>query len=260
MTNLGTSSTDHQPSAFLDSSVLVSLFQFWDTCECANVQLDEVQNMDYLMEALKSADVTTDALNTTHRETVKRGMRSFQSLNRPDPNYLCFTSRVCWSQTHHVLLEARGLEQLIRHGVPHSLRMKRPQVLYRGSLQESDYTELEDRMEAFRNTLKLDHHLDVFDAEDPSAGFGITPNDIWESAQAIWSHILMGVIDAYACAATIRLGVDVFISQDSTLRNLFNHLRNPDEDWMATASSLENTFGIERGDWPIPLTPASALP
>jgi len=260
MTSFETSSTDHQPSAFLDSSVLVSLFQFWDTCECANVQLDEVQNMDYLMQALEAAEVTTDALRATDTEAVKRGMKSFQSLSASVPHYLYFSSQVCWSQMHHVFLEARGLEHLIRQGVPHSLRMKRPQALYRGFLQEPDYTELEDRIETFRNTLKQDYQLDVINAEEPSAGLGITAGDIWESAQAIWSHILMGVIDAYACAATIRLGVDVFISQDSTLRNLFNHLRNPDEDWMATASSLENTFGIERGDWPIPLTPASALP
>lgn len=260
MTNLGTSSPDIQPSAFLDSSVLVSLFQFWDTCDCASVQLDEVEKMDHLMKALESADVTTDTLKATDAETVKRGMLSFQSLQTSVPNYLYFSSQVCWSQMHHVFLEARGLEHLIRQGVPHSLRMKRPQALYRGFLQEPDYAELEGRIETFRNTLKQDYQLDVINAEDLSAGLGITAGDIWESAQTIWSHVLMDVIDAYACAATIRLGVDVFISQDYALRSLFNHLREPDDDWTTTASSLENAFGVEREDWPRALTPASTLP
>ena len=259
MTSLGVSNSDYQPSAFLDSSVLVSLFQFWDTCDCANLQLGEVEKVDHLMSALESADVATDALKATDAETVKRGMLSFQSLNASVPNYLYFSSQVCWSQAHHVLLEARGLEHLIRQGVPRSLRMKRPQALYRGSLQEPDYAELDDRIETFRNTLKQDYHLDVVNAEDPSVGFGITASDVWESAQAIWSHFLTEVIDAYVCAAAVRLGTDVFMSQDYALRDMFKQLREPDEDWTATASSLENTFGIERNDWPIPLTPASTL-
>lgn len=256
---LDTSSSGFQPSAFLDSSILVSLFQFWDTCQCASVQLDEVQKMDHLLKALESADVTMGALKATDTENVKRGMLSFQNLSTSDPNYLCFTSQICWSQTHHVLLEARGLEHLISQGVPRSLRMKRPQALYRGSLQEPDYAELEDRIDTFRNTLKQDYHLDVIDAEDPSVGFGITANDIWESAQAIWSHILMEVIDAYVCAAAVRLGADVFISQDSALRDVFKQLREPDEDWAATAKALEDALGVERVNLPRPLTPASAL-
>ncbi len=259
MTGLGNSSSDFQPSAFLDSSVLVSLFHFWDTCECASVQLDKVQNVDHLLKALNSADVATDALRATDSEAVKRGMLSFQNLNMPDPNYLCFSSQVCWSQAHHVLLEARGLEHLIRQGIPRSLRIKRPQALYRSSLQAPDYAELEDRMEAFRNTLKQDFHLDVIDAEDPSAGFGITASDIWESAHVVWSHILMEIIDAYVCAAAVRLGADVFMTQDYALRDVFKQLREPDEDWMVTARALEDALGVEKLNLPRPLTPASAL-
>ena len=260
MTSLETSNSGIQPSAFLDSSVLVSLYQFWDTCECANVQLDEIQNMDYLMQALEAAEVTTDALRATDTEAVKRGMLSFQSLNTSGPNYICFSSQICWSQAHHVLLEARGLEHLIRQGVPRSLRMKRPQALYRSFLQEPDYAELEDRIEAFRNTLNEDYQVDVINAEDPSVGFGITANDIWESAQAIWSHVLMEVIDAYVCAAAVRLGANVFMSQDYALRDVFKQLREPTEDWTATANALEDALGVEREDWPKPLTPASTLP
>lgn len=259
MTSLETSSSGFQPSAFLDSSVLVSLFQFWDTCECASVQLGEVQDMAYLMNALESAEVTTDALKATDTEAVKRGMLSFQNLNASEPNYICFSSQICWSQAHHVLLESRGLEHLIRQGVPLSLRMKRPQALYRGSLQEPDYAELEDRIEAFRNTLNEDYHVDVIDAEDPSVGFGITASDIWESAQAIWSHVLMEVIDAYVCAAAVRLGADVFISQDYALRDVFKRLREPDDDWTATATALEDALGVEKENLPRPLTPATAL-
>lgn len=259
MTSTKTPTADIPPSVFLDSSVLVSLFQFWEVCTVAGVDLDKVRDWKHLVEALESAGVTTNPLNSPD-PTINRGLYSFQRLYASTPNYLYFSSRVCWSQAHHVLLEARGLENLIRQGVPHSLRVKRPQALYRLSLQEPDYTKLEHQFEEFRDTLKLDFDLDIVDVEDTAAGSIITPDDIWDSAKAIWSRILMEVSDAYVCAAAILVRVNFFVSKDSSLRDLFNLLHDPDEDWSATATSLTQALGVANTTLPKALTPASTLP
>ncbi len=259
MTSANTAATDIPPSVFLDSSVLVSLFQFWEACRGADVDLNEVRDWKQLIEALKSVGVTTNSLNSPD-PTINRGLQSFQRLHASVPDYLYFSSRVCWSQAHHVLLEARGLENLIRQGVPQSLRMKRPQTLYRISLQELDYTNLEKQFEEFRYTLKMDFALDIVDVEDTTAGSIITPDHIWDSAKAIWSRILMEVSDAYVCAAAILARVDFFVSKDSSLRELFNLLHDTDEDWSATATSLTQALGMTSTVLPKALTPASAFP
>ncbi len=260
MTIASASGVRVQPSVFLDTNVLVRLFQFWDTCTTAKVQLDAVSDWGELKTALESADVVTDALNKTDAQFVKDGMKLFQHL-KADDGYLYFSSQVCWSELHHVLLEARGLEHLIRQRVPHSLRVKRPQVLFRVALEETDYTELGHQLQTFRDELRVDYRLDVIDVEDPSAGLWVPPDSIWVDAQEVWSHVLMEVMDAYIYAAAIRAGADVFITSDNSLRDALDRLRKPDSDWAGLASSLKEALGLEsNAELPQPLKLTSELP
>lgn len=259
MTSEKTVTANIPPSVFLDSSVLVSLFQFWEACTGAGADLDEVPDWRHLAEALRSAGVATSPLDSPD-PGIHRGLNSFRRLKASVPNYLYFSSKVCWSQAHNVLLEARGIENLILQGVPHSLRMKRPQALYRLSLQEPDYIELESQLDEFRDTLRLDFDIDIIDVEDRAAGPIITPDHIWDGAKVIWSRILMEVFDAYICAAAILVEVDFFISKDSSIRELFDLLQNPDEDWAATALSLTQALGVRSANLPKSLTPQGALP
>ena len=260
MTSDRTADADIQPSAFLDSSVLISLFQFWDACRHGTIPLDQTMSRERLLEALSSAGVATDALTASDAEDVMRGGRSFQCLNTAGTSHHYFSSQVCWAEMHHVLLESRGLERLVRQGVPYSLRTKRPQIVYRSSLQESDFVELESQMEEFRETLRMDYPIDIVDVENPAAGYGIAHSDIWEDARAIWSHVLMGVTDAYVCAAAIRVRADIFISSDGPLRGVIKQLRNPDSEQTSAVASLRQALGMETlADFPEALSPGQPL-
>lgn len=252
--------TAFQPSVFLDGSVLMSLYQFWDACKSANAvdRLHELSKWKDLEEALKSAKVHVDHMKLT--DDISRGMNAFQSLKGSLSDHHHFSSRVCWSELHHTLLEARGLEGLVHRRVPHSLRVKRPQMLYRVALQKSDYDELSSDIETFRESLREYYDLDVIDVEDPTSGSSITPRDIWDDAQDIWSHVLMDVLDAYVCAAAIRIQAASFLTGNPILRDALTPLYNPDSEWAATVESLRRALGLAPDAiLPQPLTPRAAL-
>ncbi|MDE0234789.1 MAG: hypothetical protein OXM62_07255 [bacterium] len=261
MTNAGASAAPFQPTAFLDTNVLVRLFQFWDACQTAQIRLDAISDWENLKAALAAASVATGALNGIDADYVKLGMKAFQHLQTSAGDYRYVSSRVCRSEMHHVLLEGRGLEHLKLQGVPHSLRVKRPQVLYRVALNEQDYMHLDTQLETFRTALSLDYSLEVTDVEDSSVDFGVSPDGIWDDAQAIWSHILMEVMDAYLCAAAIRIKADVFITADTSLRDALNRIRDPDSDWATLAASLKRALSMKpTEELPLPLRPGRALP
>ena len=252
--------TSVQPSAFLDSNVLVRLFLFWDACRAASLELDMVSGWADLKAALERGGVDADALNRDDGGFVRQGMTSFQRLSAAGPYHL-FTSRACWSEAHHVLLEAKGLEQLVRQGVPFSLRVKRPQVLYRSALQQGDYGRLEEDIDEFRESLRFDHHLDVIDVEDLSSGFEVPAASIWEAASAVWSHVLMEVFDAYIYAAAVRIAADLFITADGSLQDALRHLSDPQGDWVALTGSLKSALGLDQSaPLPRPLAPGRDLP
>lgn len=259
MTDARSTSASVQPSAFLDSNILVRLFHFWDACESSNIRLDAASNWEELKAEFEDSGVPAGILNRTDADYVNPGMTSFQRLKASGSDYLFFTSRVCWSETHHVLLEERGLERLVRLGVPFSFRMKRPQALYRISLEKNDYIDLDSRLENFRHDLQIDYGIKVTNVED-SFATGLDIN-IWAFAQAIWSHVLMSVIDAYVYAASIMIGADVFITSDTSLRGALEQFHKPDSDWKALVTSLKQELEMEPdAGFPQPLSPAGDLP
>jgi len=227
-----------QPGVFLDRGVLISLFQFWDACKAADAadRLHELSKWKDLKAALDSAGVDTDGMKQTRN--INRGMIAFQSLTGSFSDHHYFSSRVCWSELHRTLLEARALEALIGQGVPQSLRTKRPLMIYRVALRESDYDELNDQSNTFRDSLKLDYGIDVIDVENPARGLDVTSSDIWEGAREIWSHVLMDVLDAYVCAAALLVQVEELFSDDPILRDALELLNDPDRDWTVLREAL----------------------
>lgn len=252
MTSTKASGVGHQPSAFLDRTVWESLYLLWDACQHANLQLHEGSSWEDLSGALESAGVATDALKAADAESVLRGMRAFKCLRDAVSRYRFFSSNVCRAEARHALLEAQGLEWLVRRGVPHSLRTRRPQPLYRIFLRKPDYLQLADQVEALRSTMIEEYGILISDVEDPAVGSRVTSDDIWASAEAIGSHVLMGVLDAYACAAAMRVGADVFLSADPDLRHALDQLREPDSDWATTVDSLKEALGVATNtDFPV---------
>ena len=267
MTSTQSADADIQPTAFLDSSILVNLFMFWNACEQAQVRLDQFAGMKSskamasLLGSLQAQDVDIDALKETDRESAKRGMRAFNSLHDSADSYIYKSSRVCWAETHHTLLEAQGLEHLARARVPFSLRRKRPQALSRALLEEADYAHTNNELDSFRETLRLGYRLDVIDVEDRAAGHEVESGWIWDGAESVWSHMLMEVFDAYVCSAAMLVKADVFVSADPHLRQVFERLRTPDDDWEATADSLREVFELASNtEFPLPLNSGGALP
>lgn len=101
----------HDPSAFLHSGVLVDLFLLWDACTSVGARLNEFSSFTQLAEALSATGVSPDGL--WRSEDLVRGMRLFNALCAESDDYMCLSSRVCWAEAHHALLEARGLENLV---------------------------------------------------------------------------------------------------------------------------------------------------
>lgn len=253
-----------QKSAFLDSLELVSLFKLWDVCASADVSLDDTLNWaeakwQRLKAALESAGIAANVLRRP--EDVNRGLNLYSNLGPKSNEYRFFTSHVCWSEMQHVLLESIALEHLVHQGIPLSLREKRPQFLYRGSLSETDFGQVDDRVEAFRESLELDYGMRVTSVEDTSTGIDISPVDIWHGAQVIWSHVLMTAIDAYVCAAAILIEVDAFVTGDSSRRDVLARLHDPGDEWRMTADSVVSAFGLQSSEKiPKPITALHPLP
>ena len=246
-----------QPGVFLDRGVLISLFQFWDACRVADAvdRLHELSKWKDLKAALDSAGVDTDGMKQTRN--INRGMIAFQSLTGSFSDHHYFSSRVCWSELHHTLLEARALEALVGQGVPQSLRAKRPLMMYRAVLRESDYDELNDQFSTFRDTLNLDYGIDVIDVEDPARGLKVTADDIWEAAREVWSQVLMDVLDAYVCAAALLVEAERLLTDDPVLRDALKLLNDPGRDWTV----LRGALGVAPDAvFPEPRTPGVTLP
>lgn len=257
MTTDGSSEALTQPGVFLDSSVLISLFQFWEACQAADAadRLHKISRWLDLEASLQAAGVITDGVKPS--EAISRGIASFQRLTAASSACLFYSSHTCWSRVHHTLLESRGLEGLVRNGVPQSLRDKRPQMLYRVALKDSDYDELRHQMNQFRDSMTLDYGIDVIDVEDPSRRLNLIPGEIWDCAQEVWSRVLMDVHDAYVYAAAILVGVDIFVSSDEILRLALKVFNDESKDWTV----LREALGMAPDAvFPKPQTPEYALP
>lgn len=249
-----------QSVAFLDSSALTYLFHFWEACNEANAgdQLAENSKWENLSATLQSAGVDTSGL--TPSSSINGGMHTFNVLHDHRDSHQFLTSLSCRAQMHHTLLEARGMEELVRRRVPRNLRMERSQMLYQAVLKQEDYDELRNQTEAFRESLNDDYGIEVLDLDDPTRGLGITHIDIWTVAQELWSHVLLDMTDGYAYAAAICVKADVFLSSDSDLRKALKHLSDPGSEWATTASALKQSIGLSPdATLPRPHTPRTAL-
>ena len=253
MTNDRSSEALVQPGVFLDRGVLINLFQFWDACRAADAahRLHELSTWVSLKAVLDSAGVGTSGMKDT--QDINRGMKAFRALTDSFGGYHYFSSRVCWSELHHTLLEARALEALVGQRVPQSLRTRRPLMMYRVVLQASDYDELRAQISAFRDSLNLDYGINVIDVEDPSQGLDVTAGDIWEAAREVWSQVLLDVLDAYICAAALLVEAERLLSDDPVLRDALKLLNAPDRDWTVLREALGM---VPDGVFPKPHTPA----
>lgn len=248
-------------SAFLDTNALVSLFVFREVCNAAGISLDAVADWSGLKVALEAKNQFTAGLNSTDAGIVSVGLTYFQKLSNNANSYQYFSSTVCRSEMHHVLLESRGLESLIRQKVPHGLRVKRPQILYRRALETNDYVELQNDMDGFFESLRFDYGIEIVEVELTSTGTAVTVDDVWSTAREVWSRVLIEVMDSYIYAAAIEIEADAFLTSDSSLYEALTQLSNPGDEWDPLVISLKESLGKPTGTrLPQPVRPRDPLP
>ena len=247
--------------AFLDSNVLIQLFQFWDVCRAAGIALEDVEDWVNLKERLECNGRFASYVSSEDASGVKIGMRCFQHLLASRESYIYYTSIVCKSEMHHTILESVGVERLTARRVPHSLRVRRPQVLYRRALEICDYQDIQADISAFQSALRLDYCLDIVDVEDGSPGASVVQDEVWATALEVWSRVLIEVMDSYVYAASIECGADIFATSDGSLRVALRNLHDRRDEWAAVAESLNVAIGREgSASFPQPLKPGDSLP
>ena len=248
-------------SAFLDTNALVNLFAFREVCKAAGINLDAVTDWAGLKAILEAKNEFAGELNSTDAGDVRIGITYFQKLSTNSKLYQYFSSTVCRSEMHHVLLESLGLERLISQKVPHRLRVKRPQILYRRALDTNDYVKLQNDMDGFFEALKLDYGIEIVEVELSSAGTTVTVDDVWSTAREVWSRVLIEVMDSYIYAAAVEIEADAFLTSDGGLYEALSQLSNPNAEWVPLVTSLKEALGKSTdARLPQPVRPSDPLP
>ena len=248
-------------TAFLDTNALVRLFAYWQVCRTADTRLDAVADLADLKAKLGGRVRLPSALTSADYEPVSTGMRCFLNLLGGAHEYVTRTSRLCVSELHHVVTTGLALERLARRRVPYSLRVKRPQIIYRKALAASDYSQIADGISEFFEALRLDYGVDIVQVEDAAAGPIAPYEDVLSVAQEIWTRILIEVMDAYVFAAAVVTLADVFMTADAPLRDALQRFTSPDPDWQSATRSFRRALGMRQSDrLPLVMAPTSSLP
>lgn len=229
-------------TAFLDTNALIKLFGFGEACEVAKVSMNSVSDWKDLRSKLKGNRVPiVGAFEEGDFGEVRDGLACFQSLFRARGTYDYFTCQVSSSEMHRTILSFRAIEKMSRRRVPRSLRNKRPLIVHRTVLQNSDYREIDDQLNEFFECLSLDHGIKIPNLEESNTG--ATATTIIVTARAIWSRVLIETMDAYIYGAAVECEADFFLTGDFALRQAATRLSNPSGEWTHTASALRKALG-----------------
>ena len=161
-----TNDAQEEKSAFLDTNALVDLFELWEACTAAEVRLDDIENWGALKAALQQKNELASRISRENTGRLPSSIKFFKNLKDNSETHLYYSSTICRSEMHHVLLESTAHEHLVIQHIPHRLRIKRPQVLYRRALQASDYQNIQNNLGDFFEALKIDYGIDIVDVED----------------------------------------------------------------------------------------------
>lgn len=248
-------------TAFLDTNALVYVFDFWATCRAGDIHLDCVSDWSSIKAALEQKSPSAAQLSRKDAEDVGRGLACFKSLAGNSSNYQFYTSSVCRSELHHVLLDALASERLVTRKVPERLRVKRPQVLYRRALESSDYLAMQQDIDEYFDSLRIDYGIDIIEVEQSGPGTPVLIEDVWSTAREIWSRVLIDVLDSYIYAVAVETQADLFITSDGSLKDALEYLCNPRGEWTSVSISLKCALGkSESESLPMPLGPKEEFP
>ena len=247
-------------SVFIDTNALVRLFTFWEGCHEAAVRLDDVPDWKTLKSALQSSGSLAALIGGREVDDLKTGLRFFVHLRAAKGECRYFSSIACRSEFHHVLLEWLAIERLAKGRVPRSLRAKRPQMLQRIALHDSDYIGISECLDQFFDELHRDYDIDITIVEEQLTGEAVRLDDIWRTAREVWSRVLMDVIDGYIYAVAVEIEADVFVTTDTSLREALKRLHEPGRAWADLVESLNSALARSpQAGFPKPQAPRAAL-
>ena len=241
-----------QKTAFLDTNALIRMFGFWETCHWGRLEMGEVESRSDLRQKLKSNNIPgLNQFTREHFNSVASGLKCFQALTKAKDRYQYFSSLVCRSEMHRVILSGHAHAGLSRNRVPLSLQQSRPLILHQAVLKDEDYDRINGEITQFFDTLKEDHDIDIKNIENDGNADGNLTEEIFQTAEAIWSQILIETMDAYIYAAAIAARADYFLTGDNALKSTANKLHNPDTKWKSISTRLKSM--IERPGDLLPL-------
>jgi hypothetical protein len=244
------SNSKQKSIAFFDTNALLDMFGYWAMCQACSLNLNQYDQFQKMLSEKFGINNDTAQLHLSKRDidTVNLGMDLFKGMTLRIGNWDFFTSRVCLSEMRHTLLEDRASERLIELRVPYRLRRERPLILYRRSLRENDYSNLDSEVNGFFDLL-IDHGIIIQIAEEGATNF----TDVAIVAEKIWSHVLFEVMDAFVLASAVTSMADILITRDGAFRDAVQRLANPpDTEWRCIRDSLSKIAGFsDRGySWP----------
>ena len=230
-----------EKSAFLDTNALVRLFEFWDACRIANIQLNHVQQWKELDANIKEKLPHATYLKSTDYNNVKLGITLFKNMFMSTDNYLFHTSQFCQAELHHTLIEYWASIRLTQDKIPLGLRGKKHHFLYSKVISTAENQAISEDIDDFFTRLNLDYGVNIVAVDDPATGMNTEYQDILETAKAIWTRVLVATMDAIIIGTAIRADANVFISSDQALRKVLNHINSD----TVLRGSLNESIGRE---------------
>ena len=248
--------------AFLDTNALVNLYTFWEACRIARIGMSSVADWSAVRNALvQSISMAPNLFERDDFEPIRTGLRLFSHIQQAKPDYDFYCCHVNRSELHHVLLSADAGAELHRQRVPRSLAVKRPLIVHRRVLPHDAYLRVDQQIEDFFHTLSGEHSIDIKSVENERTGLSVPSEDIFATAEIIWSHVLMETMDAYVFAAAIECEADCLLTSDSAFRATVNNLRTNQGEWWTVSRALRASLKKPAGfAFPQGIRPNEALP
>lgn len=220
----------YRKTIFLDSNYIIYLSLFIKLC--ATVGREPSDSFILNSKTLAKCGINKSKLEM---DRLKDGKKLFDYLVKEvqqDPEII--TSRFCELEFLHLLLEKQAHENLLRAGVPFRLRSHKHEELYLTSLEQTDYAKVADEYEQLKDKLS-EYGIEPKILEK----IGDYQGQIIETAKIVIGNIIIAAPDAIVYASAITAEADEFLSTDTALAKIINHIRNPStERWKSIASSF----------------------
>lgn len=254
-------------TAFLDTNALMQLSLYWEACRHTKTDLQAQMDHVQFFATVEAACATNTELRTYQldqptRTAIRTGLRLFHNMFERKERWDFLTTNLCWAELRQNLFAAQIMERLSRARIPYRLQVKRPLQVFNRHLSPQDVEALGGLLDEFQAELDQKYGIIVTVAERID---GVTSDLIAATAEVIWTHVLMDVMDSYVYGASVLCMSEVLITGDGPLTGVVSQLWQPtSEEWKEVVASigakLEEVLGEKRFRLPQPKGIADDFP